>query len=426
MAEMVDVLLLSTYDTDGAGKFTHMLAGAFHKLGMTTRVVCVRSQSGEAGTRGLIDRHPGCQVAYRLAEEFDRRVLRPSPEYAFIHLRGLPDRAVLRSQVWPEHCRLIVCTFLSGMMSPEALLALHGRYGHPPVVFYGVDMNFYTGGCHYARDCTGYQTDCSACPAVPALVRPVVRKAFDAKRECYRQIPGHVVVSSSHDHHQQIVGSALFRQSDVRRMLMAVDSGLYRRFEEPREELKQARGLSARVLLLRSSSEPRKGCDMFAEAIRILGQRSPAALKSLVIVAIGDQHVAQLLGDGDVRVHSLGYIQDESELARLYAMADFFVNPTLADGGPVMLAQALMSGTPVITTDVGLARDLVHPPGNGVIIGRPCADDLAVAIGEFCAKSDEDLGQMRHEARRQALAQIGEEGYLKGLSALVEELIGAH
>jgi glycosyltransferase involved in cell wall biosynthesis len=426
MSEAVDVLLLSTYDTDGAGKFTHMLAGAFRRLGMTTRVVCVRSRSGEAGTYGLIDRHPVRQAAYRLAEEFDRRILRPRSEYAFIHLRGLPDRAALNAEVWPERCRLIVCTFLSGMMSTAAVLALRSRYGNPPVIFYGVDMNFYTGGCHYARDCTGYQKDCSSCPAVPALVRPAVRKAFDAKRECYRRIAGHVVVSSSNDHHQQIVSSALFRHSDVRRMLMSVDGVFYGQFEQTREELKQARGLSARILLLRSSSEPRKGCDMFAEAMRMLGHRSPGALKDLIVVAIGDQHVAQLLGDVGVRVHSPGFIQDVSELARLYAMADFFVNPSLADGGPVMLAEALMSGTPVITTDVGLARDLVHAPSNGFIIDRPCAEELAAAIGEFCTKSDADLGQMRREARRLALDQIGEESYLKGLSALVEELIGAH
>ncbi len=426
MSDVVDVLLLSTYDTDGAGKFTHVLAGAFHKLGVTTRVVCVQSRSGEAGTRGLIDRHPLRQIACRLTGEFDRRVLRPSPEHAFIHLRGLPDQAVLRSEVWPESCRLIVCTFLSGMMSPGALLALRERYDNPPVIFYGVDMNFYTGGCHYARDCTGYINNCSECPAVPDLVRPMVRRAFDAKRDCYGRIPGHVVVSSSYDHHQQIVSSALFRQSDVRRLLMAVDDNLYGRFEGTRDEIRQAHDFPARVMLLRSSSEPRKGGDMFAEAMRLLKLSSPVVIKDLKIVAIGDKHVAELLGDSDIPVHAPGYIHDETELARLYAVADFFVNPSLADGGPVMLAQALMSGTPVITTDVGLARDLVHPPENGEILRRSSAAALAAAIGEFCTKTDVELGRMRRNARRLALAQIGEEGYLNGLSALVEELIGAH
>jgi glycosyltransferase involved in cell wall biosynthesis len=207
---------------------------------------------------------------------------------------------------------------------------------------------------------------------------------------------------------------------------MAVDSELYGRFEKAREELRQERGLSARVLLLRSSSEPRKGCDMFAEAIRILGKQSPATLQDLVIIAIGDHHVAQMLRDAGVQVHSPGYVQDETELARLYAIADFFVNPSFADGGPVMLAQALMSGTPAITTDVGLARDLVHAPRNGAILDRPCADDLAAAIRDFCAKSDADLRQMRRDARELALGQIGEDVYLKGLSALVEELIGGN
>lgn len=423
-ANAVDVLLLSTYDTDGAGKFAHLLSNSLQKIGYSTRLVCVRNRSGDIRTQGIIDNRPLQQGIYRIVEEFDRRVFRPRPEYSFIHMREIADRTVLASDVWPDECKLVICTFLSGMMSPSALLAILSRYGNPPLVFYGVDMNFYTAGCHYSRDCTGYLEDCSNCPAVPGFARTMVQKAFRTKHECYQRIADHVVVASSHEHHQQIAGSTLFRGADVRRILMSVDSALYGGFEEHRPELRNDYGVTGRVVLLRSSSEPRKGCDMFVDAIHALSVESQEALDGMVIVAIGDQYVASRLRNVDVRLHSPGYIDSEEELARLYTMADCFVNTSLADGGPVMLAQALMSGTPVITTDVGLARDLVCPPLNGRVLDRPSVSGLVNAIAEFCHKSDEDIQEMRKESRRLALMHLGEEGYLRALSNLVEELIG--
>lgn len=421
----VDVLLLSTYDTDGAGKFTQQLADSLQGLGYSTRVVGVRNRSGDEGTVGIIDRSPIRSILYRLGEEVDRRLIRPRPEYAFIHLRALADRVVLASDVWPRRCRLIICTFLSGMMSPSALLALRSRYGNPPVVFYGVDMNFYTAGCHYARDCTGYLRDCAACPAVPAFARSKVKRAFLAKQDGYRSLGAYVVVASSHEHHQQIVNSTLFGGADVRRMLMAVDHARFGAFEACRTALREEYGFSGtRVLLLRSSSEPRKGCDMFLEAVRWLLVNRPAVLDGVTIVAIGDHHVAEGLRGCRVRLHSPGYVSSDEELARLYAVADVFLNTSLADGGPVMLAQALMSGTPVITTNVGLAQDLVCPPLNGHILASPSAVDLAAAIAQFVCAPAADLEQMRQAARRFALERVGKDGYMKKLGVLVEELIG--
>lgn len=426
-AGAVDVLLLSTYDTDGVGKFTHQLADSLQDLGYSTRVVCVQNRSGDENAYGIIGRSPIRRILYRLGEEIDRRVIRPRPEYAFIHLRSLTDRTVLASDVWPCSCRLIICTFLSGMMSHSALRALRSRYGNPPVVFYGVDMNFYTAGCHYARDCTGYQRDCSACPAVPAFARAMVTRAFLDKQNSYRSLGSYVVVASSHEHHQQIVSSALFGGADIRRMLMAVDHELFGGFEAGRNTLRDEYGFSGtRVLLLRSSSEPRKGCDVFLDAVRWLSVNRPDVLENVTIVAIGDHYVAEGLQDCKVRLHSPGYIGNDKELARLYAAADVFLNTSLADGGPVMLAQALMSGTPVITTDVGLARDLVCPPLNGYILPSSSAVHLATAVAEFVGAPAADHQKMRKEARRLALERVGKNGYMKKLDTLVKELIGEH
>ena len=419
----VDALILSTYDTDGAGKFALQQMNALQKLGYSTQVICVRSRSGDACARGIIDGRPFQQITYRLVSEIDRRLFRPSPEHAFIHLHDLPDRTVLKSDVWPDECKLIICTFLSGMMSPSALLKIRERYGNPPVVFYGVDMNLYTGGCHYSRDCTAYQDDCSKCPAVPRLLHARVKRAFAKKYKCYREMQDHAVIACSHQHQEQIQSSQLFRESDMRRILMHVSSDLYGKHESSRIALKKDYGFAKNVVLIRSSSEPRKGCDLFIESIRSLHAESPEILRDMTIVAIGDQYISDQLHDLDVDICSPGYISDDDQLSRLYSVADIFINPSLADSGPVMLAQSLMSGTPVITTEVGLATDLVVPLINGYVLNEASAENIKRGLVWFCQKSDDEQYEMRGKARSRAMMQLSESSYLKSLSSLANELI---
>ncbi|TVT58079.1 MAG: glycosyltransferase [Sedimenticola thiotaurini] len=421
---MVDVLILSTYDTDGAGKFTLQLSNSLQELGYSTRVVCVRSRSGDVNTYGLIDGYPMRQVTYRLTQEFERRLFSVRPEYAFIHLHGLSDRSVLDSGVWPNKCRLIICTFLSGMMSPSAFLAVRERYRNPPVIFYGVDMNLYTGGCHYSRDCIAYQEDCSNCPAVPKSLRTKVNRDFKEKIDCFQRIKQHIVVASSNEHYQQMSRSRIFEKSDIRHLLMAVDNCLYGKYEATREDLKKTYGFTGRAILVRSSSEPRKGCDLFVEAIRRIEKEMPEILNTMTIVAIGDQYVSDQLRDLQLNIYSPGFISDKDELSKMYSAADVFLMTSHSDSGPVMLAQSLMSGTPVISTDVGLARDLVCPPLNGNIMKSPCASELKDLVVSFFDSSDEEIAIMRKNARELALEQLGEAHYQANLDKMVGEMLG--
>jgi glycosyltransferase involved in cell wall biosynthesis len=83
-------------------------------------------------------------------------------------------------------------------------------------------------------------------------------------------------------------------------------------------------------------------------------------------------------GLSGVRVHH-GLGPNAPELMALYARADLFTFPTLADTLPLVIMEAMASGLPVITTSVGALREEVEDGVNGFLIPPGDASALAEA-----------------------------------------------
>ena len=80
----------------------------------------------------------------------------------------------------------------------------------------------------------------------------------------------------------------------------------------------------------------------------------------------------------NVRVHH-GLGPNVPELMALYARADIFTFPTLADTLPLVVMEAMASGLPVVTTTVGALREEVEDGVTGFLIPPGDANALAEA-----------------------------------------------
>jgi glycosyltransferase involved in cell wall biosynthesis len=103
-----------------------------------------------------------------------------------------------------------------------------------------------------------------------------------------------------------------------------------------------------------------------------------------------------------VRVHAnLG--PNSPELLRLFAEADLFVLPTLADCLPVVLMEATAAGLAVVTTTVGAVGETVQHGQSGFAVppGNPQAlhDALSTAIGDAALR--QRMGRAGHALARQ-------------------------
>lgn len=134
--------------------------------------------------------------------------------------------------------------------------------------------------------------------------------------------------------------------------------------------------------------------------------------------------VALIAGDGELRRSLEGYaaqlgIADRvrflgwrRDLATIYAATDVFLLTSRNEGTPVALIEAMASGVPGVSTDVGGVKDVIVSTEVGARVADGDTDALAAAVASYCA----DAGG-RHEAGRRARAAVLERYSLDRLVA---------
>jgi glycosyltransferase involved in cell wall biosynthesis len=80
------------------------------------------------------------------------------------------------------------------------------------------------------------------------------------------------------------------------------------------------------------------------------------------------------------RVRLLGFVADRAELVRLYQEATVFAHPAHREGLPTVLLEAMACGTPVVSTAVSGALDVIRSSENGMLVPPQKPEAMAEAL----------------------------------------------
>jgi glycosyltransferase involved in cell wall biosynthesis len=143
---------------------------------------------------------------------------------------------------------------------------------------------------------------------------------------------------------------------------------------------------------------PRKGGDILLQAY----QQLPASANVELNIVTQTEGVGT--GINGVEVH-YGVKPNSEKLRSLFAEADLFVFPTRGDCLPLAVMEALSSGKPVISTDVGALSEAVTNGETGLIVPMDNAKVLSEAM--LTLAQDDDLRRrMGMQAREVALERF--------------------
>jgi glycosyltransferase involved in cell wall biosynthesis len=205
-----------------------------------------------------------------------------------------------------------------------------------------------------------------------------------------RRIDGLIAVSSD-------VGEAVRRayRPPADRLAVipnGVDTDRYGRHAD-RGAIRQRIGVdgSAPLAIVVAKLMPQKGHAVLVEALPPVLARHP----DLQVLLVGegelrDSIAARVRAAGiETRVHFLGNRPDVPELL---ASSDLFVLPSLWEGLPMALLEAMASRIPVVATSVAGTREVVEDGVSGVLVPPGDARSLALAMEAL-------LGDRGHAAR---------------------------
>jgi glycosyltransferase involved in cell wall biosynthesis len=144
---------------------------------------------------------------------------------------------------------------------------------------------------------------------------------------------------------------------------------------------------------------------------------------TLVFLIVGDGPDMSLLKEkaGSLPFTFTGI---RSDMPRLYSAMDVFVLPSLNEGLPMVLLEAMASKKPVIATRVGNIPEVLAEGVNGILIRAGREDDLAGAILELLKdeKKQKQLGASgyRKVIRDYSSAKMAEH-YMKAYKTILEK-----
>lgn len=307
----------------------------------------------------------------------------------------------------------------NGFLKVETLPKLN-----KPLVWTLQDMWPFTGGCHYAETCDGYQKACGQCPQLNSQKESdLSRKIWQRKQKAWQDI-NLTIVTPSQWMADCVRESSLFGHRRVEVIPFCLDVQKYRPANKgfSRDLL----GLPSDKLIilfgaLSATADLRKGFHLLQPALKKLSQ---AGWADRIEVAIFGADAPAEPADLGFKAHYLGSFADDLSLSIAYSAADVMIVPSLYESFGQTASEGLACGTPVVAFNAAGQKDIVSHQQNGYLVKPYEVDDLAHGMAWVLEDTDRHR-KLCEQARQAAVDQFSLEIQARQYRTLFEELLAA-
>jgi glycosyltransferase involved in cell wall biosynthesis len=332
-----------------------------------------------------------------------------NPDYRFFQLSEKKqiyktERLIKKSNFKPD---AIIVLFVNKFLNAKNIYELHKKT-NAPIFWLMYDLAPFTGGCHYAWECIGYQNQCGNCPGLYSsdpydfsYENILFKKEYISKTTIE-------ILAASEWQYDQARRSSLFKNNTIHKVLLSVSPAIFKPVDKHGLRLKLKIPSDAKILFFGSIglTEKRKGMFYLIESLKVLKQK-PENADSLVIneivLLVAGRQFEQIVDLLPFKYHDMGMLNNTYGIASAYQAADIYVCPSIEDSGPMMINQSMMCGTPVVSFEMGVALDLVKTGETGYRARLRDIDDMADGILNILTLDKNNYKTMSDNCRNLAL-----------------------
>jgi len=408
-----DILMVNTLEkSGGAARAAYRCFEGIRRLYPNTHYLNLFSDDANQHVHGLSHNSKAGMLAEKL-NALDRLPLLLYPNRKALIFSPTFWANPLRTRLADFDAKLVHLHWVAaGMLELEELLDLD-----VPVVWTLHDQWPFTGGCHYADDCTRFMQQCGQCPLLCS------DKAEDASHILWlRKLNAYsktnlTVVAPTHWIAALARQSSLFANKRIEVIPNGLDTDVFRPYAK--YAAKAALGIPQdRPALLFGAhlvSDIRKGGDLLAKALTKVD--FPCTLMMF------GEGALQFKVNPNITLVEMGSVTRDDKLAEMYSAAEVFICPSRVDNLPNTVAEALACATPCVAFNVAGLPDMISHQVNGWLAAPFDIDDLL--RGVIWAVNHANPDKLQAAARAKAEAEYSMKIASRRYQMLYSELLNS-
>ncbi|WP_309642388.1 glycosyltransferase [Flavobacterium sp.] len=420
------IVLLVTYDHGGAAEYIYKLSNILKNQGhQIAMVVKEKTKADDFIVPFKNKQRPKHSIFFKIIQKLNKKKykIRLDEKYHFYakeesSVNLSPQKFFDKVGFVPD---VIFAGWTSGFINSSEILLLQ-QFSKAKVYTITVDMNHFTGGCHYAWDCNGYIEGCSTCPAIlNSHFKDLAKTNFEIKFNNAQQGNFEIIAGSGWTLHQARQSKIYKNQKNIININSLIDTSVMK--PSGKNEAKDVFNLEHDQFYIlmgcQNANELRKGFRYLLESLEILHKELSIEARDKINVIIVSSKPVQIQDEIPFKITQLDYIKDYNKLSLLYQAVDVFVNSSVEDSGPMMVSEAMACGTPVVGFDMGVVHNLVITGVNGYKATLMDSEDLARGIKTIFSLSPEEYNIYS----KNAVDQIQENSSLEYGASLMKTLL---
>lgn len=271
-----------------------------------------------------------------------------------------------------------------------------------PIVWVLHDAWAFTGGCHIPDSCRGFYFQCGKCPQLNSSAsNDISHKIWLKKRHVYEQANIHFVAPSKWMANIARK-SSLLKEWPITVIPNGLDTNVFTPVGKNYARRSLEIPINKKIILfgaMYADSDKRKGIDLLASALDLLGAKNPNFFNNSILTVFGTDNISFLQEKFSIQVICLGYIYDDARLASIYSSADITVVPSVFEPFGQVATESISCGTPVVAFNNSGLTEIVEHNVNGLLVEAFDIESLGDSISRLL--HDDGLRQQLSKNARQ-------------------------
>lgn len=307
---------------------------------------------------------------------------------------------------------IIILYWYKNFIAPNSLLNLFKKT-KAKIYIYLMDEAAMTGGCHYKVNCNNFQSGCGNCSSVlnGKINKDITFFRAKENKEIFEKI-GVRIICPTTTSLLDVKSSKILTNLKHELLLGYLPSNYYKQKENDKKDKKIFIGAQ-------NLKNYRKGGKLLLGALEIVVKKLTFEERNKIVLYIVGNNIPLEFEKLGFKIQKLGFLNNE-ELIKTYQKCDVFISASIVDMGPMMINEAIASGTPVVSFDVGVAKDLVINYETGFIAESISEEALAKEILNFIFLDEDKIRTMNKLCLKMYKEKLSYSKYKEKLKEILE------